>query len=95
MERRLARLLLTQKSLTSDDITEAGAKAVDGWHSPNGEQNSIGAHFRMWASNGWIVKTGESVQSRAKHRKGGRIQVWEPTDRGRDWAKRFYKNYII
>lgn len=92
MNRRLASLLLTRESFTSDDITKDGSLAADMLHEPNGRQNAIGATFRAWANNGLIVGTGTTVKSRAKHRKGGRIQVWRPTDRGRDWARTYYKS---
>lgn len=81
----MAHLILTRQVFTADDLTEDGTVAID--HEPNGRQSTIGSAFRQCANAGYIKSSGYTVMSRAKHRKGGRIQVWKPTDRGREWAR--------
>lgn len=81
LEERLLFLRDTGDDFTADDLTVAGAYAVDADHSPNGAQSAIGAAIREAHRKGWIYPTGATVRSRAPHRKGGLIRVWRATPR--------------
>jgi hypothetical protein len=86
LDRRLASLLLLDREITADDITDRGRLSFDPEHSANGRQSAIGSRFRRWAADGLIEPTGRVVRSQAPHRKGGAIRVWTGTDKGRAWA---------
>ena len=73
---------------SANDVTDDGAITVAGDHTPNGKQNAIGSRFRTYAAQGLIEKTGRVLQSTAPHRKGGMIQEWVATEKGRRWARR-------
>lgn len=83
LEQRLADLVRLGGEFTADDLTDEGALVIDPAHQPNGKQNGIGALIRSWSTKGYIVSTGRVVPSRAPHRKGGMIQVWQSTAAGR------------
>ena len=86
LEQRLAVLILAGEPFTADDVTNSGLVTLDPQHSPNAAQNGIGSMFRRASSQGLIEWTGRVVRSRAKHRKGGAIRVWQGTTKGRVWA---------
>lgn len=88
IELRLARLIMRGGPFTADEVTAEGTIAIDSRHRPNGRQNGIGSFFRTASQRGLICWTGEVVQSKAPHRKGGAIRVWIGTDHGRHWAKK-------
>jgi hypothetical protein len=87
LERRLARLILAGRPFTADDVTDDGALALDAAHRPNARQNGIGTLFNQAARRGLIWFTGQVVRSRAPHRKGGAIRVWDGTEAGVLWAR--------
>ena len=73
--------------ITSDDITDCGNITIDAAHTPNGRQSSIGSFFRTAASKHLLEPSGlPTVKSKAVKRKGGMIQQWRVTDKGRRWA---------
>jgi hypothetical protein len=88
LERRLAVLInrgYTQ--VTADDVTDCGKIAIDQGHSPNGKQSGIGSFFRQKVAEGILAPSGlPPVRSQAPKRKGGMIQVWLVTPKGRSWA---------
>jgi hypothetical protein len=87
MDDRLAELIAAGDEITADTVTDNGRRTVDPLHGANGPQSAIGSRFRLWASEGLIVRTGRVVKSKAPKRKGGMIQIWEPTTRGVTWAR--------
>jgi hypothetical protein len=87
LEARLAYYILEGRPFTADDVTDLGRIAVDASHGPNAGQSGIGSLFQAHARAGHITFTGRVVKSQAKHRKGGAIRVWEPTEAGRRWAE--------
>lgn len=87
VEARLIALVAAGEPFTADDVTGAGALTLDGGtHAPNAKQSGIGSLFRSYATQGRITFTGRIVASRAPHRKGGAIRVWQPTAHGQAWA---------
>lgn len=82
----LAAAIVAGEEFTSDDVTDCGNRTIDGGHTPNGAQSTIGSVFQQAARNGWIESTDRLVRSSAPHRKGGAIRVWRPTQAGIDWA---------
>lgn len=87
LEVRLATVIVAGAPFDADDVTGAGAVALDASHGPNAVQNGIGSLFNSAAKRGHIVFTGEVRRSRAPHRKGGAIRVWAPTPAGVRWAR--------
>lgn len=87
LERRLAALILTDDPFTADDITRDGELSLDPTHAPNSRQSGIGAFFQRSSKQGLIVTNGSVVRSKAPHRKGGAVRVWEATPKGRSWAE--------
>lgn len=74
---RMERAIDKGQPFTADDITADGKITMMGEHDPNGTQNGIGSLFREYAAKGLIRSTDRLVKSRAPHRKGGAIRVWE------------------
>ena len=87
LDRRLAELILAGECFTADDVTQAGALAVDDSHQPNSRQSAIGTVFRDAQRRALITTDGRVVPSQAPHRKGGAIRVWCPTEAGELWAR--------
>lgn len=79
LDARLAELVAAGVPFTADDLTDSGHWAVDPYHAPNGAQSAVGACFRRAHARGLIEPTGTVVKSKAPHRKGGMIRVWQPT----------------
>jgi hypothetical protein len=83
------RLLIQQgyTVINSDDVTDCGRITIDAAHSPNGKQSSIGSFFRTAIADGLLERSAlPPTKSRSIKRKGGMIQNWLVTDKGRDWA---------
>ena len=87
LDRRLAWLILERRPFTADDLTDTGSITLDPSHAPNGRQNGIGSYINQASRRGLIAFTGAVVRSKAPHRKGGAIRLWESTDTGRLWAR--------
>ena len=77
------------ETLTSDDVTQNGSITLDADHKANGKQSGIGSFFRLVAAEGIIISTGMAVKSKAPKRKGGMIQIWKVTERGKEWARNY------
>lgn len=88
IEARLAYVMLEGHEFTADDVTANGRVTAAGDHDPNAKQNSIGSVFNKHARDGHIMFTGRVVRSKARHRKGGMIRVWEATESGKRWARK-------
>lgn len=86
IEKRIAEVIRGGPIFTADDVTMEGVIAIDQGHAPNARQNAIGSTFQALARRGLIQRTGRVVRSKAPHRKGGMIQVWQATAAGRRWA---------
>lgn len=87
LEQRLAWLVLQPNPFTADDLTDNGQVAIDPTHSPNGRQSGIGSLFRWASSERLIERTGHVIKSKAPKRKGGMIQTWVGTTKGKAWAR--------
>jgi hypothetical protein len=75
------------KIVNADDITDVGRITIDAAHSPNGKQSGIGSFFREAIAKGLLEPSNlPPSRSKAKARKGGMIQNWQVTDKGRKWA---------
>jgi len=88
LDRRGARLALAGwTDFTADDLTNNGNFALDPNHDPNSINSGIGTWFTKMQRRGLIVFTGRVVQSKAPHRKGGAIRVWQFTEAALLWAR--------
>jgi hypothetical protein len=83
MDQLIACIESGMAEVTADDVTNCGTVAVDPSHAPNGKQSGIGSFFRQMNADGVLRPTGRVVKSKAPKRKGGMIQVWEVTNKGR------------
>lgn len=86
-DRQLARLILSSRCFTADDLTANGERPLDPTHKPNAGQNGVGAYMCRVSRQGLIVWTGDVVRSQAPLRKGGAIRVWQGSTAGKRWAR--------
>jgi hypothetical protein len=70
-----------------DDATLDGRVAVDAEHGANAKQSALGHYLPTLARKGYLRSSGQSVQSRARERKGGKQSLWVVTEEGVLWAK--------
>lgn len=86
LQRRLAQLIEIGTEFSANDLTASGDITLDPDHEPNAANNGIGTLFSQAHKAKLIAPVGVT-RSTAPHRKGGMIRTWQPTEKGRLWAK--------